>query len=710
MTLRWIVPWAAALAAAAPLAAQDTLSGAQVTALRARYQQQQIREIQIRGGTRLDSIRRRYDRRLQLIAPAGDTLDRSPYPLWYRAYLRDTYPGLPTSGPYQYPRVAAQLLEWMAQNQDLEIRSPGMPGRSARLDPSRAAGGAAPTAMAAVGSNLNISNVGEIHSESFIAVDPTNPNSLVASSNNISGSGRLKVFYTSDGGQSWNTTELPLNDGAAFHSDPAVAWSSTGMAWAATLGISTAGAIKVQMYRSADRGATWTFAGTVSTGTNNDKELIWVDPHSSSPHRDNVYVAWDVPGAGMRFARSTDGGTTWSAVASLSTDQAIGAHLTTGPAGELYVAWPDVGSRQIQVRKSTDGGATFGPVRVIATTTNAYEVSIPAMCQRKVLVYVAVGADRSSGPNAGHVYAVWTDHAGAGADPGCAGLTSAGNSSVFFSRSTDGGATWSAPSVIHTDPAQSDQFNPWMDVDPATGHVHVAFYDTRADANRRLARLYYIRSIDGGTTWVDETEVATAPTDESASGADANQYGDYNGLAVYQAVVHPSWTDRRTGVPGGNEQIFTSRIVLPAPQPPVQPPPVQPPPVQPPPVQPPVPATLDLVLDPDVKLSVGQTTTARATLTRNGSPVAGETILFTVGDAGIASVSSGSVATNPSGIAEVTVSGVGRGSTTITASGGGDLDMVTVRVPTLSTVAFVALAVVLGIVAFIRLRPRAEPA
>jgi hypothetical protein len=100
-----------------------------------------------------------------------------------------------------------------------------------------------------------------------------------------------------------------------------------------------------------------------------------------------------------------------------------------------------------------------------------------------------------------------------------------------------------------------------MDVDPDDGTIHVAFYDTRDSANRVQTHLYYIASKDGGNNWINETRVTTAPTDETAAGADSgNQYGDYNGLVAYRNAVHPSWTDRRAGVPGGREQIFTARL------------------------------------------------------------------------------------------------------------------------------------------------------
>jgi hypothetical protein len=541
---------AALLFAASAVAGQD-VTEAQAREIRTRYPGSW--EVQVPEGTVLAAIKQTYSRRLARMT-ARDLEDTSPYPLWFRAYLRDQLGGLPTAGPYQYPRVAAQILEWMLANPDLRVREPSEQRRLSRtLGAPR---------VVAVGSNVNVSNLDERNSESFVAVNYADPRLLIAGSNNITGSGRQKQFRSADGGVTWTAGELPLAPGSAFQSDPALSWSTDGTAWAATLGINGAGnQVLVQVFKSTDHGATWSFVSTLSTGNDNDKELMWIDADPASPFRDNIYLAWDVPGGGMRFARSTDGGASFSPPTNLSSDAAIGAHLSTGPSGEVYVAWPDTSSRQLRVRKSTDGGASFGPVRTIATTNDAYEISIPAMCSRKVLIYLAIGVDRSSGPNRGSVYAVWTDRNGAADDPGCAGIASDSNANVYFSASRDGGTTWSPPAIVHTNPPRTDQFNPWMDVDPDDGTIHVAFYDTRDDAGRVRTHLYYVRSEDGGATWVDEIRAATSPTDETATSADSgNQYGDYNGLAAFQGVAHPVWTDRRSGVPSDKEQIFTARI------------------------------------------------------------------------------------------------------------------------------------------------------
>lgn len=520
------------------------------------------RVVAVRAGTRLAAIKELYDRRVAIRkAIERDAEDRAPLPRWFRSYLRDNIPDLPTSGTYQYPRVAVQLLEWMVAHPDLQVPPPTPRARRAAAR------------VVSVGPNINITNLDERNSESAIAVDSSDPRYVIAGSNNITGSGRQKQFYSSDSGATWSQTELPLAPGRAFQSDPSVAFSTDGTAWAVTLGIDNLGtSVQVQIYKSTDHGASWTFQSTISTGNNNDKEMLWIDTHPTSPFKDNMYVAWDVPGNGIRFARSTDKGATWSAPQSLSTDQAIGVHLTTGPAGELYVAWPDTASRELRIRKSTDGGATFASVRTIAVTNDSYEIVVPAMCQRNILIYLSLGVDRSSGPRAGNVYAAWTDRNGTVADPGCTGTTSASNANVYLSASTDGGNTWSTPGLVHPDAATTDQFNQWMDVDPADGTIQVIYYDTGDDPGRKKTHLYYASSADGAATWGTPIRVTTAQTDETGAGADTgNQYGDYNGLAAYRSLAYPSWTDRRTGNPGGKEQIYTAALTSSLPFPPIRP-------------------------------------------------------------------------------------------------------------------------------------------
>ncbi len=511
-------------------------------------------DVQVKEKTRLETIKQIYERRpIRMLAT--DIEDRSPLPAWFRAYLRDNLPSIPISGRYQYPRVAQEILEWMLAHPDLQAAPP----TSGKMSAKKLA------KIVKVGGNINLTNLDERNSESFIAQDHNHPEFLIAASNNLSTSGRQRQFFSTDGGQTWGKTELPLVAGTALHSDPALAFSLNGTAWAATLGIDSLGTqILVQLFKSIDHGATWNFVSTVSTDRNNDKELMWIDTYQGSPFKDFIYLAWDVPGSGMRFRRSTDGGVSWEPETILSTESAIGCHLATGPSGEIYVAWPAINSRELRIAKSIDGGATFQAPKVITITNSSYEMSIPAMCQRNALLYTSIGVDRSNGPRKGTVYAAWTDLDGTGSDPGCAGTSSGLHSRVFISASTDGGKMWSTPRTIQVNPASApvaDQFNQWMDIDPDNGNIHVMFYDTRDDLTRRKTNVYYIASKDGGATWSDETRVSSEQTDETTTGADSgNQYGDYNGIAAFRDVAFPSWTDRRSSNPITREQIFTAAV------------------------------------------------------------------------------------------------------------------------------------------------------
>jgi len=499
-------------------------------------------DVRVPEGTALAQIRDSYEQRRSIRMMAADLEDQSPLPFWFRAYLRDQLQNLPTTGQYQYPRVADQILEWMLAHPNLPS---GEQKASTRLN--RTAAIPLPS-----GTNVNLTNFDERNSESSIAVDYANPLFVVAASNNIATSGHQKQFYSADGGKTWQVTELPLAAGTAFQSDPALAFASDGTVWAATLGINATGSsVQVQVFKSTDHGATWAFVSTISSGNNNDKEMIAVEG-------DRIYVVWDVPGGGMRFATSSNNGATWSGVVELSHDTAIGSDVWVGGDGEVYVAWPDTTSRELRVvrsARSTDGSIQFGAVQVIAKTHAAFEISVPPMCRRNALVYLSTAADKSTGSFKNRMYASWTDLNGSSA-PGC--NLGTGTAEVYVSYSVDRGNTWSQPVPVTTGRTGSDRFNQWLDVDRDDGTVYLSYYDTSGDGTRHTTNLYLAKSTDGGQTWAD-TKITSSATDETVAGADqGNQYGDYNGLVAYKQRVHISWTDRRSGVPGNKEQIFSN--------------------------------------------------------------------------------------------------------------------------------------------------------
>ncbi|HEY2295219.1 MAG TPA: sialidase family protein [Thermoanaerobaculia bacterium] len=514
--------------------------------------QEQLEKSQVQAGSALERlILNNQD--FSVLNPQ-EANDHLRIPLWLRVLYRKNHPNDrfspndPTGG---YPLVLNEVWEWMSTHQDLRPGKPthgGPPEKVTESGEARISG--AQTSP---------------RSESDIRVNFLNPQKIIAASNNISSTGRQAMFFSSNGGATWGQTLLPLVTGDSFHSDPTVDWTSDGTAWSTTIGINAAGTVlNMRAYKSTDGGATWTFDATFSGSlTNNDKQMIWVDHSATSPFKDNLYAIWHA-GAPAEVARRTGPTGSWQTPVRVSgaetTGTAIGDDVKTNSAGDVFGFFPDTGSRRLNVVKSTNGGVSFGtPVR-IATSFGSFQYAIPADASRQPLIYISGGAYRTSTKN--NVYAAWNDLSG---DTGCTSGSGPGTnaastckSRIFFARSTDGGATWSAPVKVNNQSGLNDQFNQWLAVDETNGKIAVMYYDTVGDSTRKTTNVYYQSSTDDGVTWSTPFKVTTASTNETTAGSDSgNQYGDYNSLSGFSGTFFPSWTDRRSGA---SEEIWTAAI------------------------------------------------------------------------------------------------------------------------------------------------------
>jgi hypothetical protein len=404
-------------------------------------------------------------------------------------------------------------------------------------------------------------------SETDIRLNYGDPSKVIAASNDISNSTQAQ-FYSVDGGSTWNQTNLPSVSGDLFQSDPMVDWTSDGTAWAATLGVeSDLTTIRVRTFTSSDNGATWTVEANPSgSDTATDREIMWVDHSPTSPYKDQIYLTWH-SGVPVFFVRRTAGPSgTWQTSLQLSgaetTGLGIGGDVKTNSFGDVFVFWQNAdGNQNILFTKSTDGGATFGAPIIIATTfaTNR-KLSVPADSGRKARVYISAGAYRTATKNL--VYAVWSDLSGAsgctsGGGPGT-NVSSTCKTRVWFSRSSNGGVNWSAPVMLNNQSSLNDQFHSRLCVDESNGNLIVTYRDTVSDSARLQTDVWMQSSTDDGQTWSSPVKVTSARSDVT-SGADSNQYGDYDGLHGFHGTFFPAWTDRRSG---GTEEIWSSRITL----------------------------------------------------------------------------------------------------------------------------------------------------
>jgi len=351
--------------------------------------------------------------------------------------------------------------------------------------------------IAAPDVTVNQDVAGAPQNETAIAVDPNNPNRVVAAANEyvtrtwtctISGTpcsalgdGYSGTYYSNDGGATWCCasnldgtnpgTQIPgvnhlVGDGPYdAGGDPAVAFDSRGHVYYAGLGFDrTAPPNTVAVNRGTFDSAgklTWgppTFINpTTSPAISNDKEWIAVDSNPASPFRDRVYVTWTrfifQAGTGryvqspIAFASSSDGGQTFSnpklIVGNVLYGQ--GSRPVVGPDGTVYVFW-DGSTRlatldSIWMVKSTDGGNNWSKPVAVSQLVDIIPIENTAF---RVNSYPAAAV----APN-GDLYVNWSSLVSDTNGGLCPSTTNSGcHSAALFSKSTDGGATWSAPALV----------------------------------------------------------------------------------------------------------------------------------------------------------------------------------------------------------------------------------------------------------------------
>jgi hypothetical protein len=362
--------------------------------------------------------------------------------------------------------------------------------------------------------------------EPSIAINPLNPNELVAGSNN------QNVYRSSDGGLTWTNDFLISTEGV--NGDPCLLCDSLGNFFYFHLSTDID---KIVCQKSTNAGVLFS-NGSYAWNNNiltQDKEWATVDMHSN-----NLYVTWteydNGPNPGLQdssriyFSKSTDNGLTFSNPVKINEHDGdclyldiTDAHPFVGVNGEIYVSFMD--SVGIHINKSTDEGITWLPSPPVIDSFGQFRYdTVPFVTRVRAMPYGA--CDRSNGMYRGNVYLSWCDHRN--------GLT---NSDVFFIKSTDGGNSWSNVTKVNSDNTTLHQYRNSMCVDQVTGYIYIVYHDRRNYPGNDTTDIYMARSIDGGNTWTD-FKLSNNGFINDGSVFD----GDYIDICAHNGIVRPIWT------------------------------------------------------------------------------------------------------------------------------------------------------------------------
>lgn len=417
---------------------------------------------------------------------------------------------------------------------------------------------------------MNQDGSGAPQNEAHIAVNPANPANVVAGANDYrDGEGGSGFYASADGGQTWTDGILPMPPGVDSAGDPVLRFDRDGGSlYYAHLGFESTGALGgcdaqsgVYLSTSQTGGVSWddgTAVAPNSATVFNDKPWLAVDRSTGIAGKSgNVYMTYTKFAYGstldcqtgaatanspIKLRRSTDGGATFGPEVDVSgsfvTSQ--GSAVAVAPDGTVVVAFVSfTGCGEcIALARSTDGGHGFTRVKV-ADIKGVEELPAGGGNTFRADAFPAAAVDAS-----GTIYVAWSEKRGG-----------ASTTDVWLSSSSNG-TGWSAPVRVNQN-ASGDQFFPGLAAS-ATGQVFAGYLDRRDDTSNVKFRQYVSHSHDGGATWSD-TMVASAPSDPNAQLFEGERFvGDYNGIDVLPdgSGVWTSWVDTR----GGDQDAYAARV------------------------------------------------------------------------------------------------------------------------------------------------------
>ena len=422
--------------------------------------------------------------------------------------------------------------------------------------------------------------------EPKLARDPADPNHLIGvwqqdrwSDGGAAGQATGVSF---DGGRTWSRAQAPLSrctggnaaNGGDYPrvSDPWVTVAPDGAAY--QIGITFGGGLfqpnafgAVLVSRSADGGRTWAPATTlIRDGSTafNDKESITADPTNAS----FVYATWD-RGVGSEqgpaptwFARTISGGATWEPARQIydpgETNSTLNNQVVVLPDGTLvlfFSEFDNVGNSTtvfLRVIRSQDHGVSWS-----APVTIAQSLSQGAR-NPETGTPIRDGSNLGAiaGAKNGLLAIAWQDSRFSG------GM----RDGIAFSRSLDGGLTWSPPVQINSVPGVQALL-PTLTIRD-DGLIGVTYYDFRNHASGAPTLLtdYWLTTSVDGVNW-SESHVAGSFDFATAPFSLGLFLGDYQALTSTGNTFVPFYVTTNANSPTNLTDVFSTLLTTSVPTP-----------------------------------------------------------------------------------------------------------------------------------------------
>ena len=422
------------------------------------------------------------------------------------------YLGISTNG--RTPQVKSALPRSPVSSGVLMARAIG----SGRVElPGRGAGWFSPESLTCspapcVLPNVQASEGGAPVNEDPVATNPKNTAQLLTAGydfNCSAGGGISAGFYaSSDGGSTWNKTCLGNLTGYFGAGDPGLGYNRNNVAFISGVNLEAANPStgSIVFEKSSNNGAVWSAPQVavkpVFPNGLADKDWLEVDTNVSSPHVNTLYI---------------------------STTQFDSAALNS----------------RIAVSHSSNSGNTWTTTVVDATQ------KYPAVDQWSDL---SIGKD-------GTVYVTWQRCTANGSAGDCGGTIA----SMMFSKSTNGGATWSTPVVIGKarlvpdgcqcafygslpNTAEPVSNIPAIGIDNSAGLHARNLYAAMYNWTGTTMKVQVVTSTNGGTTWSKPVVASAAVRDQFFPWLSVGPTG----------TVGVSWLDRRNDPANISYQAFAA--------------------------------------------------------------------------------------------------------------------------------------------------------